>query len=124
MPLVRGSWVSVMLHEKFAADGSIEVWVNGRQVNFFGSDAYNPNHVSPTQRLEMQTMDTSNNGGRTLCTLQAIARPDVHSVPLDQGPLTIGPRIPESKAETSAKNRLEQEATIGLDRSACDGSPV
>ncbi|HEV7562055.1 MAG TPA: heparin lyase I family protein [Solirubrobacterales bacterium] len=53
MPLVKGSWVNVLLHERFATDGWVEMWINGQQVNFFGREP----------RLAMQTMDSSNNAG-------------------------------------------------------------
>jgi len=53
MPLVKGRWITVLLHERFASDGWVEMWIDGQQVNFFGNDP----------RLEMQTMDSSNNGG-------------------------------------------------------------
>lgn len=91
MPLVKNSWVSVMVHEKFATNGWIEMWVNGQQVNFFGSGTYNPNNVSPTQRLEMQTMDASNDGGPNSMYLQSYRKVGMFSsVTLDEGPLTIG----------------------------------
>ena len=60
MPLVKDSWVSVMVHEKFASEGWVEMWIDGKQIDFFSASTYNPNHVAPTQRLEMQTMDASN----------------------------------------------------------------
>lgn len=53
MPLVKGRWVSVLLHERFASDGWVEMWIDGQQVSFFGN----------TTRLAMQTMDSSNDGG-------------------------------------------------------------
>jgi hypothetical protein len=52
MPLIKGSWVTVLLHERFASDGFVEMWINGQQVNFFGREP----------KLAMQTMDRSNNG--------------------------------------------------------------
>jgi len=62
-PLVKGRWVSVLLHERFASDGWVEMWIDGQQVTFFGPGNHNPNGVAPTQRLEMATMDGSNDGG-------------------------------------------------------------
>jgi Polysaccharide lyase len=53
MPLVKGRWISVLLHERFATDGWVEMWIDGQQVSFFGSST----------RLSMQTMDPSNDGG-------------------------------------------------------------
>ncbi len=46
----KARWVSVMVHERFGADGWVEMWINGQPITFFGSDTYNPNHVAPTQR--------------------------------------------------------------------------
>jgi hypothetical protein len=70
MPLVRGAWVTVTAHERFASDGWVEMWINGTPVTFFGSGTYNPNHVAPTQRLAMATMDASNDGGTNSLYLQ------------------------------------------------------
>ncbi len=52
-PLDKGSWVTVLTHERFAKDGFIEMWINGQPVSFFGRET----------RLEMQTMDNSNDSG-------------------------------------------------------------
>jgi hypothetical protein len=52
MPLIKGSWVTVLMHQRFASDGFIELWINGQQINFFGREP----------RLNMQTADRSNNG--------------------------------------------------------------
>ncbi|HEV7563252.1 MAG TPA: heparin lyase I family protein [Solirubrobacterales bacterium] len=55
-PLRKGVWISVLLHERFATDGWVEMWIDGQPVTFFpGSQA--------AQRLEMKTMDSSNDGG-------------------------------------------------------------
>jgi hypothetical protein len=62
-PLQRGSWTTVVVHEVFAEAGSIEMWINGQAIDFFGSGGFNPNHVAPTDKLEMATMDESNNAG-------------------------------------------------------------
>lgn len=53
MPLVKGSWVNVLLHERFASDGFVEMWINGQPVSFFGRET----------RLAMKTMDSSNSSG-------------------------------------------------------------
>jgi hypothetical protein len=64
MPIVTGQWITVLLHERFAADGWVEMWVNGQPITFFSSgSSYNPNQIAPTEHLTMQTMDKSNNGG-------------------------------------------------------------
>jgi hypothetical protein len=52
MPLIKGSWVTVLMHQRFASDGFVELWINGQQINFFGREP----------RLNMQTADRSNNG--------------------------------------------------------------
>jgi len=62
MPLVRDRWVTVLVHTRFAEDGFVEMWVDGRQVTFFAGGTANPNGVAPTQRLEMMTRDSTNDG--------------------------------------------------------------
>jgi hypothetical protein len=61
-PFARGQWTTILLHEKFASNGFVEMWVNGAPVNFFSS-GYNPSRHAATQHLEMKTVDSSNNGG-------------------------------------------------------------
>jgi hypothetical protein len=91
MPLVRGSWVNVLVHIGFASDGFVEMWIDGQQVTFFESGAYNPNHESPTQRLEMQTMDESNDGGPNSAAIQSYRKVGMfQAVNLLQGPMTLG----------------------------------
>jgi hypothetical protein len=91
MPLVKNAWVSVMVHERFGADGWIEMWVNGQPIAFFGSGSYNPGHVSPTTHLAMQTMDGSNDGGTNSIYLQSYRLKGMFStVTTYEGPLTIG----------------------------------
>jgi hypothetical protein len=63
MPLQTGRWVKLLLHERFATDGWVEMWIDGQQVTFFSSASYNPSGHAATERLEMETMDSSNNGG-------------------------------------------------------------
>jgi hypothetical protein len=53
MPLVKGSWTTVLLHERFGSDGWVEMWINGQPVSFFGRET----------KLSMQTKDGSNGGG-------------------------------------------------------------
>lgn len=91
MPLVRNSWISVTVHERFGPDGWIEMWVNGQPITFFGSGTYNPNHVAPTNRLSMATMDGSNSGGTNSVYLQSYRKVGMlSSVTSYAGPLTIG----------------------------------
>jgi Polysaccharide lyase len=91
MPLVRGSWVNVLVHIGFASDGFVEMWIDGQQVTFFEPGSYNPNHESSTQRLEMQTLDQSNNGGPNYAAIQSYRKVGMfQSVSLLQGPMTLG----------------------------------
>jgi hypothetical protein len=53
MPLVTGRWIDYVLHERFGHDGWIELWINGERMTFKNGD----------QRLNMQTMDFSNDQG-------------------------------------------------------------
>jgi outer membrane biosynthesis protein TonB len=62
MPLTRGKWVEVVTHERFGSDGFVEMWINGKPISFFSGSTYNPHHVAATEHLQMQTMDSSNNG--------------------------------------------------------------
>ncbi len=65
-PLVRGQWVSVLLHERFDDDGWVEMWIDGQPITFFRSemsDDDNRNDHGPTRRLQMATADWSNDGG-------------------------------------------------------------
>ena len=92
MPQVRNQWVSVMIHERFAADGWIEMWINGQQVTFFANSSYNPNRMPPTTRLQMATMDSSNNGGPNALYLQQYRKAGMYSsLTTYEGPLLIGP---------------------------------
>ena len=52
-PLRKGAWVTLLLHERFAADGFVEMWIDGQPVSFFGRET----------RLAMKTMDSTNGGG-------------------------------------------------------------
>ncbi len=55
MPLVKGKWVTLLLHERFASDGFVEMWIDGKPQTFFSG-------AKATQHLAMKTMDSSNNG--------------------------------------------------------------
>jgi hypothetical protein len=59
-PLIKGQWVDVLVHEKFATEGFLELWINGEQINFFSSGGFNPHRLGATTKLEMATMDSSN----------------------------------------------------------------
>jgi hypothetical protein len=91
MPVVRNRWVKVLLHESFGTNGSVEMWIDGQPVTFFGSGTYNPNHEATTQRLAMKTMDASNNGGPNEMAIQSYRKLGMfESVTLFQGPGRLG----------------------------------
>lgn len=91
MPEIRNQWVEVMVHERFATDGFVEMWVDGQQVTFFGSGAYNPSGVAPTTRLEMATLESSNDGAPNAVFLQQYRKKGMYpSLTVYQGPLLIG----------------------------------
>lgn len=91
MPLTRNRWIDVVVHERFAADGWVEMWVNGQPITFFGEDTYNPHHEAPTTRLQMQTRDHSNDEGANFTVIQSYRKEGMFSsVSLFQGPMAIG----------------------------------
>jgi hypothetical protein len=53
MPLVKGRWVDVLVHQRFASDGWVEMWIDGERVTFAGG----------SRRLAMATADASNGAG-------------------------------------------------------------
>jgi hypothetical protein len=91
MPLVKNSWVSVVVHERFGADGWVEMWVNGQQITFFAPGTYNPRHEPAVTRLAMATRDRSNDGGPNFTVIQSYRKAGMFSsVSLYQGPMAIG----------------------------------
>jgi hypothetical protein len=91
MPLVRGQWVDVVVHELFSEDGWVEMWVDGQQITFFDSDTYNPLEEPATSRLQMQTRDHSNDGGPNFTVIQSYRQAGIlPTVSLLQGPMAIG----------------------------------
>jgi outer membrane biosynthesis protein TonB len=91
MPLVRDRWVNFLIHERFGSDGWFELWVDGQPITFFGGGTYNPNGVSPTQRLAMQTMDRSNNAEPNSIYLMSYRKKGMFpSLTVFHGPLRIG----------------------------------
>jgi hypothetical protein len=67
------------------------MWVDGGPVTFFQRSPNNPNHVPPTRRLDMQTMDSSNDGGPNFAVIQSYRQAGMfNSVTLLQGPMLIG----------------------------------
>ncbi|MGV1048637.1 MAG: heparin lyase I family protein [Solirubrobacterales bacterium] len=66
VPLERGKWTTVLVHERFdeAGKGWIELWINGKKITFFKpATSYNPGKYTETTKLTMATMDASNNEG-------------------------------------------------------------
>jgi hypothetical protein len=91
MPLVKSKWVNVMVHERFARDGWIEMWIDGQPITFFGSGTYDPNGVAPTTRLAMETMDSSNDGATNSIYLQSYRKVGMFpSLTSYEGPMRIG----------------------------------
>ncbi len=91
VPLIKDSWVDVTVHELFASDGWVEMWVDGHQVTFFGPGSYNPNNEPTTTRLQMATRDHSNDQGPNFTVIQSYRKADMfNSVSLFQGPMSIG----------------------------------
>jgi hypothetical protein len=81
MPLVKGSWVTVLLHERFASDGWVEMWIDGQQVSFPSAGA----------RLAMQTMDSSNDAGPNAAKIMQYREAGMfESASVDFGPLRVG----------------------------------
>jgi hypothetical protein len=62
-PLIKGRWVSVLLHERFAHDGWVEMWIDDQKVTFFSEGSHNPDNHPATDLLAMETMDSSNDEG-------------------------------------------------------------
>jgi Polysaccharide lyase len=81
MPVIKGSWVSVLLHERFATDGWVEMWIDGQPVSFFGRE----------QRLAMKTMDSSNDQGANSAKIMQYREAGMfESAVVDFGPLKLG----------------------------------
>ncbi|HEY1853614.1 MAG TPA: heparin lyase I family protein, partial [Solirubrobacterales bacterium] len=91
MPLTRDSWVSFLVHERYASDGFVELWINGEPITFFQNTSFNPNHEGQTNRLQMQTMDASNDEGPNFVVIQNYRPPGMfNSVSLYQGAMKLG----------------------------------
>ena len=91
MPMIRDRWVNVLLHQRFGTDGWVEMWIDGQPVTFFEAGSYNPGKVAPTQRLNMKTMDSSNNGGPNFAVIQNYRKAGMFdSVSLFHGPMLLG----------------------------------
>lgn len=91
MPLVRGRWITVLLHERFASDGWVEMWIDGAQIAFFATGGYNPDHHPQTERLAMATMDSSNDGGSNHAKIMQYRQAGMfNSTSVYFGPLRVG----------------------------------
>ena len=90
-PLIRNQWVHVLVHERFGHDGWVEMWINGQQIAFFDGSTYNPNGVSETSKLEMETLDSSNDGGTNFAVILNYREADtLNQATVYQGPMRIG----------------------------------
>lgn len=91
VPLIKNSWVNVVVHEQFGDSGFVEMWVDGQQTTFFGPGSHNPNHEPQTTRLDMATRDHSNDGGPNFTVIQSYREAGMfNTVSLFQGPMSIG----------------------------------
>jgi Polysaccharide lyase len=80
-PLIKGSWTTVLLHERFASDGFVEMWINGQPISFFGRET----------RLNMKTMDASNDGGSNSAKIMQYREAGMFDTgTIDFGALKIG----------------------------------
>lgn len=90
-PLIRGSWVHVLVHGKFSREGWIEMWIDGQQITFFSGGTFNPNGEQPVKRLDMATIDASNDGHTNFAVIQSYRELGIfQSLTIFQGPMRIG----------------------------------
>jgi hypothetical protein len=88
---VAGEWVDVLVHFRFGSDGWVELWIDGQQVTFFDQDRHNPLEISPTTKLEYQTMDDSNNAGPNFLVAQNYREKGMfNSLTVYHGPTKVG----------------------------------
>jgi hypothetical protein len=95
--LKRGQWIDVLAHIKFAAEGWIELWIDGEKITFFESGtSVNPHEEAATQRLEMATLDAFNGTGPDRLYIQSY-RPlgGFPSLTIYQGGMKYGPDRPD-----------------------------
>jgi Polysaccharide lyase len=91
MPLTRNEWVTFLVHQRYATDGFIELWIDGQQIRFFSNTSFNPDDQPETTRLQMQTEDHSNDEGPNFVVIQNYREPNMfQSVTLFQGPMRLG----------------------------------
>jgi hypothetical protein len=91
IPIIRGQWVDVLEHFRFGHDGFVETWIDGEQITFFKPGSYNPLHEPETTHLNMQTMDSSNDGGTNFFVLQSYRMKNMFgSLSIYQGATEVG----------------------------------
>jgi hypothetical protein len=90
--LQRGQWTSVLMHERFSRHGFVELWIDGRQIEFFSAGTFNPHRHAPTFRLKMATRDRSNDRGPNSARIAQYRKAGMFGVgTLYFGPLRVGP---------------------------------
>ncbi len=91
MPLVKNRWVDVLVHERFAAEGFVEMWIDGQRVTFFNGGTFNPHGVAPTTHLTMQLLGSYNDEAPNSLYLQSYREAGMFSsVTVYESPLRIG----------------------------------
>jgi hypothetical protein len=91
MQLVRNQWVHVLVHERFATDGWVEMWINGQPITFFTAGDYNPSNEPAATRLDMQTLDSSNDQGPNFLVILNYREAGMfESTTVYQGPMRVG----------------------------------
>lgn len=89
--LRRGHWTSILLHERFSRHGFVELWIDGRKVEFFDGATFNPHRHAPSFRLKMETRDHSNDYGANSARIGQYRKAGMFDVgTLYFGPLRIG----------------------------------
>lgn len=90
-PIQRGKWIDVVFHSRFGHDGFVELWIDGKQVTFFENSPHNPLEEGPTQHLDMQTMDHTNDGGPNFFVIQNYRQANMfNSLTVYHGPTEVG----------------------------------
>jgi hypothetical protein len=89
--LVRGQWVHVLVHGRFAVDGWVEMWIDGKQVTFFSQGTFNPNQEAATKRIKMKMIDSSNDEAANFAVIQNYRELGaLQTGTVYQGPMRIG----------------------------------
>jgi Polysaccharide lyase len=97
-PLVRERWTTLLVHERFARKGLVEMWIDGRPIRFFGADTYNPHNHPATRRLKMATVDRSNGRGPNSARLMQYRKAGMFG----EGTIYFGPlRVGRTRASVA-----------------------